>query len=197
VISDLGRVVIYFDNHIFFKKIAHYSPYSAQEIAEKVHGHLDIIESFDSGKITPEEFYNRACEALKAKIDFDDFVPIYNDVFSLNPPVLQILKRLKSKYKLVLLSNTDVMRFSFIKKKFPEIFIFDEYVLSYEIGFIKPHPQIFIQTLEKAQAKAEDCLFIDDREENVKKATSLGIPVIHFTPSVDLETALQAKGVVI
>jgi FMN phosphatase YigB (HAD superfamily) len=93
-----------------------------------------------------------------------------------------------------LLSNTDTMRFGFIKRKFPEILIFDEYVLSFEVGFMKPHPQIYKEALERAGFRAKECVFIDDREENIEGAAKLGINGIHMGPQTDLEVILKEKG---
>ncbi|UCC38228.1 MAG: HAD family phosphatase [Candidatus Aminicenantes bacterium] len=194
VISDLGKVIIFFDNNIFFTKMADYCPFSKEEIRELTFTHMNLIETFDCGRITPVEFYNRVVRNLKARIDHDTFYSIYNDVFSPNPPVLKIMEKLKRNYRLVLFSNTDIMRYSFIKEKFPGIQIFDEYVLSYEVGFMKPHPQIYLEALKKARAKAEDCVFIDDREENIEVAVRLGINVIHFMPQTDLESDLREMG---
>jgi putative hydrolase of the HAD superfamily len=191
VLSDLGRVIIHFDNTIFFEKIANYSSLSIGEIAELASTHSSPRKAFDRGEITAEEFYNQATTILEAELDYDNFYSIYNDVFSLNPPILEILKKLKGKYRLVLLSNTDVMRFSFIKKKFPEIMIFDAYVLSYEVGAMKPHPRIYDEALKKAGVEAKECVFIDDIEENIEAAQKLGIKGILMTPQTDLEAALQ------
>jgi HAD superfamily hydrolase (TIGR01509 family) len=194
VIADLGKVIIFFDNNIFFKKISDYSPYSKEKIRELALTHFYLVELFDKGKITPQDFHARVIQKLEARLDYDTFFSIYNDVFSLNPPVLQIMKRLKKNYRLVVLSNTDTMRFGFIKKKFPEILIFDEYVLSFEVGFMKPHPQIYKEALKKAEFPAKECVFIDDREENIEAATKLGINGIHLGPQTDLEAILKEMG---
>lgn len=196
VISDLGKVIIFFDNTIFFKKIADYCSFTAEEIAKLVSDHIDLIKYFDTGKITPLEFYNQVVKILKAKIDYETFFVIYNDVFFLNPPVVEVLKKLKSKYRLILLSNTDVMRFGFVKKKFPDVLIFDEYVLSFEAGYMKPHPEIYRKALQKAEARAEESIFIDDLESNVKAALSLGMDAILFGPQTDLESSLRDKGLI-
>jgi putative hydrolase of the HAD superfamily len=192
--SDLGRVIIHFDNAIFFEKIASYSPYSKGEIAEMASTQSSSRRVFDMGEITPEEFYEQVTTKLEAKIDYNNFYSLYNDVFSLNPPVLEILKKVKKNYKLILLSNTDVMRFGFIKKKFPEIMIFDEYVLSYEVGAMKPHLRIYEDALTKAGVEANECIFIDDIEVNIETAQKLGIDIIHMTPHTDLEAVLREKG---
>lgn len=194
VISDLGKVVVSFDNSIFFAKMAECCPYSKEDVDNLTTTHFYLIELFDKGELTPHEFYRRVIETFKADIDYEKFFSIYNDVFSLDPEVLNILKKLKGRYRLVLLSNTDVMRYSFIKKRFPEILIFDDYVLSYEVGAMKPDPQIYRVALKKARAKPEECVFIDDIKENVDAAIGLGIRGIVMEPQTDLRAALQEFG---
>ncbi len=194
VLSDLGKVILFFDNHIFFRKMAEFCSYSAVDIAERVHWHRNLIRSFDTGTLSSKDFYREVTQRLKAKVDQETFFKIYNDVFSLNPPVLDILTRLKGRHKLLLLSNTDVERFGFIRKTFPEVLIFDEYVLSFEVGYLKPHPQIYQEALKKAKARAEECVFIDDLEENIEGARNVGLDTILYGPQTDLEAELRGKG---
>jgi putative hydrolase of the HAD superfamily len=191
VISDLGGVIVFFDNQIFYEKMAKFSPFAQKEIGKLAFAESGLRESFDKGEITPQEFYERAVQKLEANIDYDEFFSLYNDVFSLNPPVLEIMKRLKVNYKLVLLSNTDVMRFGFVRQKFSEVMIFDEYVLSFEIGFMKPHPQIYREALKKAGTRAEECVFIDDRAENIQGAEEVALKGILFESQANLESTLK------
>jgi HAD superfamily hydrolase (TIGR01509 family) len=195
VISDLGKVIIFFDNHIFFKKIARYSLLSEDEIVAKVYENLELLKLFDTGKVSPDEFYGRAKALLQTEIDQEAFYSLYNDVFSLNLPVLETLKSLRPDLRLVLCSNTDVERFGFIRKFFPEILFFDDYVLSYEVGVMKPHPRIYEVAIEKAAAKAEECVFIDDREENIAAARELRLETILLAPDTELERELRLKGI--
>ena len=197
IISDLGKVILFFDNHIFFRKLAEFCSHSAQDIAGRVHLHRDVIRAFDTGKIGPSEFYREVTERLDADIEQESFFRIYNDVFSLNPPVLDLLRRLKTGYKLILLSNTDVERFGFIKKKFPEIFLFDEYILSYEVGYMKPHPRIYEEALAAAEVRAQDCVFLDDLAVNIEGARGVGMNAILYEPQTDLAAQLKKMGVAI
>ncbi len=197
IISDLGNVLIFFDNNIFLKKIAEYSALSEDEVMNEVLDHLELSRSFDMGKVTPEKFYLQATQIFKAKIDKTSFFSMYNDIFSLNMPIVGLLKSLQPGYKLVLCSNTDVERFGFVKKRFPEVLIFDKYVVSYEVGFMKPHPKIYEAALEEAGTRPEESVFIDDREENTAAAEQLGLQTILLSPDANLEHELQKKGVMI
>jgi len=197
VISDLGKVILYFDNHIFFRNLAEYCPYSARAIAARVHGHRDMIRAFDTGKLDADDFYREVVRKLGADIGKEAFFRIYCDIFSLNPPVLDLLRRLKAGYKMILLSNTDVKRFHFIKKKFPEILFFDEYILSYEVGCLKPDPRIYKKALQKAEVRAEESVFIDDLPENIEGARGAGMNAVLYEPHTDLASELKKMNVVI
>ncbi len=197
VISDLGKVILYFDNHIFFRKLAEYCPYSARDIAARVHGHRDMIRAFDTGKLEADDFYRDVTRTLEADIGQEAFFRIYCDIFSLNPPVLDLLRRLKAGYKMILLSNTDVKRFHFIKKKFPEILFFDDYILSYEVGCLKPDPRIYKEALAKADVLAEESVFLDDLPENIEGARAVGMNAILYEPHTDLAAELEKINVVI
>lgn len=195
IISDLGKVLIDFDNSIFFKKVAEFTSFSEQEISMVVMDHWEVIRAFDSGKLKPTEFYDRAVKILKADIVYDDFFKIYNDIFSLNRATVDIMTNVRPSCRKVLLSNTDEMRFGFIKKTFPEVLFFDQYVLSYEVGCMKPDHRIYRAALQKAQAPADQCAFIDDRLENIEAAEELGIQAVHYHTPAALEAELSRLGV--
>ncbi len=194
IISDLGNVLVFFDNDLFFQRMEPYSPYSAGEMQAMAHAYIPLLRAFDTGAVSPEDFFQKVTRILKVKIKRDEFFAKYNDVFWLNPPPLAILASLKGYVKLVLLSNTDEERFGFVKKTFPEILVFDAYILSYEVGFMKPHQRIYQAALEKAEARPEECVFIDDRKENIQAATAMQMAVIHFLPETDLKAELTSCG---
>lgn len=63
--------------------------------------------------------------------------------------------------------------------------MFDEIVISGEVGLRKPEPQIYHHTLELLGLAATECVFVDDIKVNVDAATALGIIGVHH---VDYET---------
>ncbi len=195
VISDMGNVLLTFDSSIFYRQISESSPYTPEQMAKIVTESSGLLSAFGTGRISPKEFFKEISDRLQVRADFESFFSAYNDVFTLKPDVLKTLRQLETKYRLVLLSNTDVMHFGFIQRKFPEMFFFDDYVLSYEVGCMKPDPQIYQIALEKAKAEAGECVFIDDLEENIDVAAKMGIQTILFTPQTDLEAELRSLGI--
>jgi len=198
VVSDLGKVVLWFDNDIFIRKLAGHCGRSREETKEVAHSNMELITSFDKGLISSPEFYDRIVKAFDARISREEFFAIYNDVFWLNARAVEVLKRAKPILsKLLLLSNTDPERFGFIKKKFSRILIFDDYLLSYELGLVKPEPGIFREAVKRTGCAADECVFIDDLPENVEVPVSLGAKGVVYAPATDLAAELSRLGLVL
>jgi len=197
VVSDLGRVILHFDNHIFYRKLAGFASLSYEEIARLAFDHGELVRLFDGGRMAPREFYERVTARTGAAIGYEEFFAIYDDIFSLIPGTLDVLRGLKALgLRLLLLSNTDPMRFGFIKRRFPEILIFDEYILSYQVKAIKPDRTIYDEAIRRAGCRPDEVVFVDDMAENVEAAAALGIKGIVFKAGVtDLAAELRAAGI--
>ncbi|OGD14350.1 MAG: hypothetical protein A2W20_01990 [Candidatus Aminicenantes bacterium RBG_16_66_30] len=195
VVSDLGRVVLWFDNGIFLRKLADRAGKPFGEVKALVHGDLELIRRFDGGVVTPAGFHERVTALVGADIAYGDFYEIYNDIFTPIPPVIGLLARVKAAgYRTLLLSNTDPERFGFVRRRFPEILFFDGYVLSYELKLLKPDPAIYLAAARLAGSEPAECVFIDDMEENVKGAAAAGLAGVRYTPETDLAAELHKLG---
>jgi HAD superfamily hydrolase (TIGR01509 family) len=198
VIFDMGKVLVWFDNAIFFRKLAVLADLPEDRVREAAHVKLELVQSFDRGVVTPAEFKDRVCSALGLSLSYSRFYEIFNDVYTPNRPALDIARRLKAAgYVLVLLSNCDPERAAFIQKTFPETLVFDIRIVSYEVKLLKPEPAIYFLALQRAGAKAEECVFIDDMAVNVEAARALGIASLHYEyDKTDLEAELRRLGLV-
>jgi putative hydrolase of the HAD superfamily len=195
IISDLGNVLLRFDNTIFFRKLAPYTAHSPEEIRRVTHDNLDLAVLFEKGAVSPLDFYRNVRELLDLTAGYEEFFALYVDIFSLNPPVLELYHRLRPFYKMALLSSTDVMRWTFIKRRFPEILIFDAYVLSFDQGAMKPDPAVFREVLGLTETRPEAAVFIDDLRDNIEGAARMGLNALVYGPQIDLETELAGLGV--
>ena len=192
VISDLGRVVLWFDNNIFLRKLAERAGRPFDQVKSAVHGDLELLRRFDGGAVSTKGFHERVTKIAGADLSYADFFEMYNDIFTLNGPVAEVIGRVKAAgYKTLLLSNTDPERFGFVRRRFPEVGLFDAFVLSYELKLLKPDLAIYLAAARLAGEAPSDCVFIDDMEENVKGAVEAGLAGIHYTPATDLAAELR------
>ncbi len=105
---------------------------------------------------------------------------------------INILHRLKQAgYTLYGLSNWSAETFPIAYKKYDFFKIFDDIILSGEVGLIKPDPAIFQLTLRRIQRSASECLLVDDSMANIEVARQLGLKTIHFQSPEQLETELS------
>jgi epoxide hydrolase-like predicted phosphatase len=59
--------------------------------------------------------------------------------------------------------------------------LFDGVVISGEEGIRKPAKRMYELGVERAGAKAEDCVYVDDLDFNLKPATEMGMATVHHT----------------
>ncbi len=107
-------------------------------------------------------------------------------------PVIDWLKR--SGVRLVLLSNTSRWHLEWIRRKWNVLDAFDQLVLSYEVGAIKPEPAIFESALTAIQCPPEHCFYTDDIPAYVARGREFGLQAEVFTDVDNLIQHLGARG---
>jgi len=195
IVFDLGNTLIRFDHNISAKKIANLFKLDSKKIYDAFFD-SEITRAFEKGDISPREFYKRASHLLGIKIPYKDFVAIWNDIFWEDKDSCELARELKKNYKLFLLSNVNRLHFEHIEKKFEIIKIFDEIIVSYLVGAIKPDHLIFDHVISRAGGDRSGLLYVDDREDLIKEALSLGIDSIRFENAAALRRTLTQKGVI-
>lgn len=104
------------------------------------------------------------------------------------------LKGLKERgYHLYLLSNYPVSYFDMHSRdKFTFMPYIDGQIVSGYVRKIKPDPDIYRLLLETYQLKPEECVFMDDRKENIAAASKLGFHTILFQDYTQVCKKLEA-----
>jgi epoxide hydrolase-like predicted phosphatase len=155
-----------------------------------------------SGKITWNEFWTdvlatRGITDPAEVADFADFVFEGRD--NLNPEMAILLKELKGRYKLAILSNTSWSNEQMRSKLYNDFELpegtFDVIVCSSAVGLAKPDPAIFRLVLARLGVKPEEAIFADDMANFTTSAAGLGIHAHTFTTPAAFREYLRHMGV--
>lgn len=114
------------------------------------------------------------------------------------PGTVRIIERLRALgYPLFGLSNWSSEKFRLTRPRYPVFELFDDIVISADVGMVKPDADIFQALLARIGRGAGECLFIDDSEWNTSAAAALGFDTIRFVSPEQLEGELAARGIVV
>ncbi len=198
IFFDLGNVILPFDNYPIAQKLTRFSQKTEFQDPKKIFSYLfdlekGVINDFDKGKMSPSGFFQTVRTSLGLTLTYDQFVAIWTEIFIEDQDVSEIIRSLKKKWRLGLLSNTDPLHFNYIVSKFPIIFTFEKWILSYEAGFKKPDIRIFQKAIEWASVDPDRILLIDDTQGHVEAAVSLGMQGLHFVSAEQLRKELSAQ----
>ena len=185
IIFDLGGVIInvdYFKTEKVFKQlgISDFEKIFSQVQQSKITDNLEV------GRISPTEFRENLHQLINNPNICDEKINAAWNAMILDLPAsrLDLLDRLRTKYKIFLLSNTNQihidycnanLNFEQIKSKFDKVY------LSHEIHLRKPDVEAYNYVINDAQLQASQTLFIDDTIKNVEGARRAGLNAYHLT----------------
>ena len=194
VVFDLGKVLVDFDYFIAAKKIAAHSDLSPEAV-KKHFDHSPLLYRYETGLMTQREFYEEARKVANFRGTFDEFTSYFSDIFWEIPAMIEVQATLRKRgIPTYIFSNTNDLAIHHIRKNFPFFANFDGYILSYEVGAMKPDAKIY-EALEKMSGKrGADILYLDDRQENVDGGAARGWQVILQTEPEKSRTEMQKLG---
>ncbi len=202
IVFDMGNVLICYDPEKTLRK------YTDNEV--------DIKQILD--KFYKSELYRDTDRGLKTHAEVIDIISpeisdsavkllrklyVEENFGRTNMPAAQGMYELISElnsngYGTYLLSNAGYDFYDY-SKYIPAISILKGGVVSCDIHILKPERGIYLSLLRKYSLKADECLFIDDLEENAEGARRCGMDAIcysSFKDGVDsLRHSLVLKGV--
>ena len=151
-----------------------------------------ILKMLEKGEISTAMFRDEVRKAAGGNLQDREIDAAWNS-FLIGIPgyKLELLLKLRKKYNLYLLSNTNEIhwdwacRNSFSYKGLQAEDYFDELFLSYRMGQLKPGEEIFRTLLEQTGADPGESFFIDDAEANCRTAQQLGIETYQPAPLED------------
>ena len=152
---------------------------------------LELAKQYEMGMLTTQGFVN-SFKTLFPSISEMDFKNAWNAML-LDFPLyrLSFLKSLANskKYRIFLLSNTNDLHISWIKKTWGRKLFsefkncFEKFYLSHEIQLRKPNKNIYEFVIESNKLTPEETFFVDDTKENTITAIKLGVKSWNLNPN--------------
>lgn len=152
---------------------------------------------FETGRITETEFIDELSAFCRRSVDRQALIHCWNALLGELPlHRIEMLRELKQRYRLYLLSNTNATHIAHVHRYLAEnnlVFwsLFDGVFLSHELGLRKPDPAIFEHVLQSASLDPAETLFIDDGPMHVAGALAAGIPAVRHDPSEDITALIR------
>lgn len=150
----------------------------------------ELNQQVDKGLIPYEEFITQV--AGFAGVEPAVVGQTISEHLPKNEQLLDYIRELRPSYKLSILSNIAMPDWFHAHFSEEELGLFDDLLLSSQVGLVKPDPEIFKLAARRLGVGMKDCLFIDDREPNVAVAESLGMSGVLYKNFERLKEDLQA-----
>jgi len=188
IIFDLGGVILNINYNLTaeaFKKlgIKNYNELYTQ------FNQISLFDDLEIGKISSNIFRTKIKELCKISISDSEIDKAWNAMLLDFPKErLDLLNKLKNKYRLFLLSNTNEIHLIDYQKQLQEKFnirnlgeFFEKEYYSHIVGLRKPNKEIFEMVLKENDLIASETLFIDDSIQHIEGAKLVGINAYHLT----------------
>lgn len=189
IVFDLGNVLVKFDSNELI-----YSFFNKRQEEVKSFYFDSLWNEYDQGLYSVEEMIEKGVKQFpelelcikKLMYHWTEFVIPLKD----NVAYIKDLKQLG--FNVYILSNIPEDDTKYLRS----LGVFDNIdggIFSYEYKKIKPDPEIFNILLEKYDLKSSECLFLDDRKDNVVAASNLGFETIEVKDSSKVIDLIKEK----
>lgn len=180
IVFDLGGVLLKFNPQNFLNHLG-YNEEESNILIQMIWA-SDTWYRGDRGDFSYEEVIDRICSDNPQYSDKIRYILENKDnsyILSENVKMVEYLRELKDRgYKIYILSNVNLVDLKYISETFEFIKDADGGVYSTEIHYAKPEKECYEVLFKKYNIKENESVFIDDRQDNIDMANSLGINCI-------------------
>lgn len=161
--------------------------------------HEDAVGEWEEGRITLDEYLDIAVFHTDRDFSREEFIRFMFDQSTPHPDAIAVARALSdtSRFRMMTLNNESAELNNYRIQKFGLASIFDAFISSCWLGVRKPFQRFYQHALGIAHCEPSTSLFIDDRQQNLTPAQSMGMNVIHFKSAAqlraDVEDLLELK----
>jgi putative hydrolase of the HAD superfamily len=148
-----------------------------------------LFADFECGRISSADFLGQIQDWLGGRLDAGQIEYLWNSILVGFPPQnVALLEKLRQKYRLYLLSNTNAIHHHVFISEFKRTYaydfdsLFEQTFYSFKVGKRKPDAEVYLEVLSRVYTPGMQLLFIDDTRQNVDAAIQNGLPSLWLEP---------------
>lgn len=155
--------------------------------------HEEVVAEWEEGKITLDEYLDIAVFYTGRPFSREEFVAFMYSQSVPDQATISIARALSadSRYTLMTLNNEAEELNVHRIETFAISQIFEAFLSSCWLGMRKPMRRFYSSALGIAHAEPASSLFIDDRQQNLRPASTLGMNTIQFKSATQLRSDLE------
>ncbi|MBI2428717.1 MAG: HAD family phosphatase [Ignavibacteriales bacterium] len=178
VLFDLGRVLMHIDFDAFPNGLG---LFTEEQRAPYQIPTAKLWRAYETGKMTTDDFLESLYNIFDYKFSKRQILEAWNGIIVRdNEKIVPFVQEVQKKYRTAILSNTSpshwekVLHISLLVRSIPHHFT------SFGIGAMKPDPMVYHHVADSLLVQPHEILFIDDLQENVKGAVTVGMKGIVY-----------------
>lgn len=145
----------------------------------------ELFVPADMGEVTYDELLSNMAKAIG--ITKEEMIPQWEELFVLREEIVPVIKKLRQKADIALLSNAPLGVVEGILDKYALWDLFDKTVISSNVKMAKPDTAIYKYCISLFDKQYDKIYMIDDNMVNLKHLPSMGITPIHYKNVADLD----------
>jgi epoxide hydrolase-like predicted phosphatase len=193
IIFDFGGVLMRTEDPEPRRRMAEQLGMSVQELEQAVF-ESEEGQLAEVGRLSSDERWRRVTArlGLQSPDAWQTFPGQFFAGEALDVELVDYVRSLRERYATALLSNASDSLDEYVRDQLGLSDAFDLIIVSALVGLKKPDPAIFRMALDRLDVAAHEAVFVDDRQDNVEGAASVGMYGIHFTTREALMAQLSA-----
>jgi FMN phosphatase YigB (HAD superfamily) len=185
-------VLVDFDYRISAGKLARGGGLTPEAVKHQI-DHSPLLFQFETGLMTPAEFYQAVCAATGYDGGTEEFELCFGDIFTEIPEMVRLNEELRARgHPTYIFSNTNELAVKHIRRNFPFFAHFTDFVFSYQERSMKPDAKIYESVEARTGRRGQEILYIDDRVENVAAGAARGWrTIVQVAPETTIRAIRQ------
>lgn len=154
------------------------------------------VRAFEQGSCQAEEFAAGVVAEWRLPIGAQEFLDRFRGWLAAPfPGAEDLLRSVKEKLRVGCLSNTNQVHWEDAVRGWQLMELFDFRFLSFQLGLVKPDPDVYEHVAQAVGLPPSQILFLDDNLVNVEAARAAGYEAVQVRGVLEARASLVARGV--